>query len=171
MSSMTLNHPFVGEPIVPFVSHPVQRRIQKCTMAIGAMIHTRREPWLAGCAVAPFAGFVMTGTSCNRPLLLPEGRALAELTGHDALLLRHDAIRGTSFDMLLRDHEDWLFGYVAWRRRGSELWLIPTAGEGAFIRATGRGLVKETDAPFLDADERRRGIIRAIERPSFEGSL
>jgi hypothetical protein len=173
MNMMTAIRPEVGEPLIPYVSRPVVDRLQALLVAIDALIDTsagRRYPILAGCAVMPFARFVMTGTSCRRPLLLPELQLIAEHTGLDAGLLRFDADRGVTFDFVL-EGEQRHCGYVAWRRRGSDPWFIPTAGEGAFIRAGACGLECVDAPPFVSAAEREAGIIRAIESSSFAGRI
>ena len=159
-----------GEPFVPPYRRALASRLEAFAHAIGLRAGIV-DPRFAGCLLAECSGFAIFGTSCSRPLLLPEGRLLAQQTGLDVLLLRHDADRGSSFDLLPRDQPSWLLGYVAWKRPGEDLWLIPTADEGPFIRASGMGLEQDVAAPFGDAEARRSGIQRAIERPTFEGSL
>jgi hypothetical protein len=174
MNMMTSIRPDMGGPLMPHVSRPVVDRLQALLVAIGALIDTgaaRKNPLLGGCAVAPFAGFVTTGTTCRRPLLFPEVQQIAEQTGFDALLLRFDVDRGTSFDLTLEEGERRLCRYVAWRRRGGDPWLIPTAGDGPFIQATAWGLECRDTPPFHSCTEREAGIIRAIHNPSFAGRL
>jgi hypothetical protein len=174
MNMMTTIRPEVGEPLIPYVSRPVVDRLQALLVAIDALIDIsagRRYPILAGCAVMPFARFVMTGTSCRRPLLLPELQLIAERTGLDSALLRFDVARGVTFDLVLEEGARRLCGYVAWRRRGGDPWFIPTVGEGPFIRAGACGLECVDTPPFVSAAEREAGIIRAIENSSFEGRI
>jgi hypothetical protein len=174
MNMMTAIRPQVGEPLIPYVSRPVVDRLQALLVAIDALIDLNaglRYPILAGCAVMPFARFVMTGTSCRRPLLLPELQLIAEQTGLDAVLLRLDAERGVTFDIVLDEGARRLCGYVAWRRSGGDPWFIPTVGEGPFIRAGASGLECVDAPPFASTAEREAGIIRAIESSSFAGRI
>lgn len=87
------------------------------------------------------------------------------------ILQRFDAVRGSSFDILLRSSENWLCRYLAWRRRDGHLWLIPTAAKGPYVQATGWGLHCEPTPPYTSDMERVRGIILALESPSFEGTI
>lgn len=174
MNMMTSIRAAADTPLIPYVSRPVVERLQGLLVAIDALIDTgtaKTNPSLSGCAVAPFARFVATGTSCRRPLLFPEVQQIAEQTGFDVLLLRYDAERGVSFDIHLQVGGRQLCHYVAWRRRDGDPWLIPTVGDGPFIHATAWGLECRTTPPFLNVGERERGIIRAIDNPSFAGSL
>jgi len=170
MLTQTADRLRAGEPFVPPYRRALASRLEAFAHAIGLRAGII-DPRFAGCLLAECSGFAIFGTSCSRPLLLPEGQLLAQETGLDVNLLRHDIDRGSSFDLLLRGQPNWLLGYVAWRRSGSDLWLIPTAGEGPFIRASGMGLEQNVAAPFGDADARRVGIQRAIDGPTFEGSL
>ena len=170
MLTQTSNRPLAGEPFVPPYGRALASRLEAFAHAIGLRAGIV-DPRFSGCLLAECSGFAIFGTSCSRPLLLPEGRLLAQETGLDVLLLRHDVDRGSSFDLLLRGQPNWLLAYVAWRQRGGDLWLIPTAGDGPFIRASGMGLEQDETAPFGDAEARRLGFQRAIDRPNFEGSL
>lgn len=174
MNMMTSIRPHMDGPLMAHISRPVVDRLQSLLVSIDALIDVtagQRYPFLAGCAVQPFARFIATGTSCQRPLLLPEARLIAQRTGFDTLLLRHDPERGTTFDFALEGGERALHRYVAWRRRGNDVWFIPTSGDGPFIRATDAGLLCGSTPPFLNLEEREAGIIRAIASSSFEGSL
>lgn len=170
MLMQTTERPLAGEPFVPPYRHVLAMRLEALARAIGLRAGVI-DPRFPGCLQAPCSNLAIFGTSCSRPLLLPEGRMLGQETALDVILLRHDVDRGSSFDVLLHGQPHWLLGYAAWARRGGDLWLIPTAGDGPFLRATVAGLEAEDAAPFHDAEERRRGIMRAIVSPTFEGSL
>ncbi len=174
MNMMTIDRPLTGEPLLPPTTQRVINRRDAALRAIGAMIDPeadRNNPRLAGCAVAPHAGFVMAATSLPRPMLFRECERIADGTAYDTLLLRFDPDRGVSFDILFRDSERWLCRYLAWRRRDSDLWLIPSAGDAPYIRTTAWEIEREPAPPFVSALEREAGIIRAIDNPSFEGGI
>ncbi|MXO65956.1 hypothetical protein [Altericroceibacterium endophyticum] len=150
----------------------VIHRLQSVASAINAVIGkdgSALDPLFTQAIVLPIAGVVVMGTGRRRPLYFGSAERLADLTGMDVLVLRFDAARGASFDILLRGAARWLSGYLAWRRRDSELWLIPSAGTGPCIRASHAGLVVEENAPFLDLQDRYAGIITAKTHTSFEG--
>ena len=117
------------------------------------------------------ANLVVAGTNCPQPMWYPECTAMVDATGMELMLLRFHPDRGASFDIL--DHQSlfWCIHHLAWRRRGGDLWFIPQVGSGPYIRLTASGLRCEAIPPFHSLAERYAGIIRAIERPSFEGSL
>ena len=129
------------------------------------------NPLLAGCLDAPDANLALAVTSCGRPLVLAEAELIAQLTGRHMAVLRFDAYRGVSFDILRKESSRWLCHYLAWRRGDDDLWLIPSTTDGVFIRVTASGPEYEEAPPFSSAWERHAGIIRAIESPSFEGGL
>lgn len=116
MNMMTSLRPHMGEPLIPHVSRPVADRLQSLLIGINALINLSagvRYPALAGCAVQPYAGFVMTGTSCQRPLLFSEMQQIADMTGFDVVLMRYDADRGCSFDIILQEGDRKLIRYLA----------------------------------------------------------
>ncbi|KZX94682.1 hypothetical protein A3718_07035 [Erythrobacter sp. HI0019] len=111
----------------------------------------------------------LAATSCDRPLLYPECELMAQITGMDLILLRFDALHGASFDVLLNEASEWLNHYVAWRLDLSSLWLIPCAGSGPYFRLSSDGLEPCELPPFETGYQRYAGIMRAAEKPSFEG--
>jgi hypothetical protein len=104
-------------------------------------------------------------------LLFREGELIGDASGHAIILLRFDADRGTSFDILPYGRERWLCRYLAWRQGRGDLWLIPSAAKAPYIRACGWGLEQVETPPFDSEDERHAGIIRALDNPSFEGEI
>jgi hypothetical protein len=172
MSYMSFERPLTGGPLLTPTTRRVTSRRDAVLSAIGASIYSeaaRNNPFLTGCTVAPHARFVLAATSLDRPLLFPECDLVAQCTEFDVLLLRFDPDRGTNFDLLLQGNDRWLCRYLAWRKGYEDLWFIPTAGEGPFIRASGGGLERLCTAPFATAAERESGIILALDAPSFEG--
>ena len=166
--------PLTGEPVLPPTTQRVTNRHNAFVQAVGAMIDTQaaeKNGLLSGCAVAPYASLVIAATSLNRPLLYAECNLIAHSSGSDMILQRFDADRGSSFDILMRGSESWLCRHLAWRRRDGHLWLIPTAGDGPYVQVTGWGLHCEPTPPYMSDVERERGIILALETPSFAGSI
>jgi hypothetical protein len=174
MNMMVMNRPATGEPVLPHPSPRVVNRLEAFLIAFDPLIETHagiRNRLLAGSAVMPFANMALAGTSCGRPLLFNEGEKIARETGFDVVLLRYDAERGVTFDIRLQERPDWLCRHVAWRRGEGDLRLIPEAGTGPFLRVTGGGIECEQAIPFLNADERQAGIIRAVTDASFAGRI
>jgi hypothetical protein len=174
---MTL-HPLtplkVDQPLLPWTPRQVVRRMNAFQETMGARLDLSARlchPLFTNTLVMPSANLVLAGTSCSRPMYLREGALLADVSQSDVLFLRFDPDRGTTFDVLLRDAQGWLCGFVAWRRRDGDLWLIPEVGRERFICTSAWGLEYKLDPPFTSEWERGAGIIRAIEHPSFEGSI
>lgn len=173
MDTIVTSRPETGEPFAR-TPHRVRSRLFAAAVATGAIIDTdasKRSPLLTDAVVMPFANFALLGTGCARPLKFEEGEEIARVTGLDVLLMRFDPDRGVSFDVFDHRSTHWRCNHVAWRRRDGDLWLIPQASFGEFIRVGAWGLEYETEPPFASGEERYAGIIRAIEIPSFEGSL
>lgn len=173
MNMMLLERPVAGASLLPPSGNAVVSRMRTFATAIGGLVDTAaavRDPMLAGCVVMPYAGLVLAGTACRRPLIFREGDAVARHSRLDLVLLRFDAERGVTFDIRLQQRFDWLCHHVAWRRDG-DLWLIPEAGADPFIRVTAWGLEIEVEPPFVSADERASGIVRARTTPSFMGRI
>ena len=51
------------------------------------------------------------------------------------------------------------------------MWLVSARAPGPFLCLTGKGLDAHEGAPYSNGSERYAGIMRAIERPSFDGGL
>ena len=128
----------------------------------------RRDPLFAGCLLMWQADLLLVGTSCRRPLVFAEAERLAEYSGRDLVMLRYDAERGTTVDLYLQSRADWLVRYQTWRQ-GGDMWLIPDASDGPFIRADMCGLKLEEAAPFADAEDRARGLNHGRGLPMFNG--
>ena len=172
MTYMTSERPLVGEPLLTPTSQRVIALRNAAVRASGVYIDrdaAANNASLTNCAVAPYARLVMAATMLSRPLLFPECNQIAQFTGFDLALLRYHPDRGTSFDFLLQDQENWLCRHLAWREWGEPLWFIPTAGDGPYVRASGWGLTSHSTPPFSSVEEREAGIILALDYPSFEG--
>ncbi len=174
MNMMTTYRPPVGEPSLARTTQRVRSRAFATAAAIGAAIDPaagKDNVLLADSIVMPLANLALIGTNCARPLWFRDGETIASETGLDVMLLRFDPDRGATFDIL--DHQSlfWRCHYVAWRRRGGDLWLIPEVGFDCFIRAGAWGLDHEQEPPFASGSERYAGIIRAKDNPSSEGRI
>ncbi|WP_156367389.1 hypothetical protein [Novosphingobium sp. KN65.2] len=159
---------------MPWTTQQVRNRMMALALAIGAEIDpeaSERHRSLAGTIVMPFAQLLIAGTNCQRPLLFPEMVHLARESGLEVVLSRFDATRGVSFDILLQDRANILYGYAAWRGEGHDLWFIPRLEEGPYLRALPSGLVRGDAAPFLNPEDRRTGLIRTVDLPIFEAGF
>lgn len=174
MNMMTTIRPGTGELPLARTTQRVRSRLHAAAAAMGAIIDTsasKLNPLLASSIVMPVAQVALTGTNCPPPLWFAECENMAKSTGLDALLMRFDPFRGVTFDTLDHNSLFWRCHHVAWRRRGGDLWLIPEVGRECFIRLGAWGLEFEQEPPFTSEWERRAGIIRAIDNPSFQGSI
>ena len=170
MNMMLMRRPTLGAAPLPTPSWPVMRRMEALAAAIDGPIDIApetRDPLFAGCMLMCQGDLMIAGTACRRPLMFAEVERLAQYSGRDFVLLRYDAERGTTFDLYLQTRADWLVRYQAWRRDG-DLWLVPDAGHGPFIRAGMCGLGLEDAAPFHDAVDRARGLDRGRGLPMFD---
>ena len=95
-------------------------------------------------------------------------KSVAVALPHFNLFLMNESASGT-FDVLLEGSQTWLCNYLAWRRDGGALWLVPAHTAGPFFRLSKEGLDAFEGAPYENGSQRYAGIIRAIETPSFEG--
>ena len=62
----------------------------------------------------------------------------------------------------------WLCNFLAWRRDGGNMWLVPARASAPYFCLNESGLEAYEGAPYANGSERYAGIIRAIERPSFD---
>lgn len=171
VTTMLMRRPILDAEALPMPSWPVMRRMGALAAAIDGPIDVGpgdRDPKLAGCLLLWQADLLIAGTACRRPLVFAEAERLAQYSGRDLALLRYDAERGTTFDLFLQSRADWLVRYQAWRRDG-DLWLIPDAGHGPFVRAGIFGPELEDAAPFAGAEDRARGLNHSRGLPMFNG--
>ncbi|EMD81905.1 hypothetical protein [Pacificimonas flava] len=171
MTIILLDRPETGEPFLPRMRRAVTARVHACAAEVDDLVDldvSRDHAILGGCAVMQYAGLIVTGTACRRPLLFAEGEALGRRTGLDLLLMRFDVQPcGTTFDIRLDANGAWLTNFALWRGRG-EMWLVPEAGEEACIKVTQFGLETCLPAPFASSDEREKGMVRAATFPTFK---
>ncbi|MBY6014693.1 hypothetical protein KUV75_07240 [Qipengyuania gaetbuli] len=172
MSLINLDRPLVGEPLLPRTTHRTRSRFGNFLTASGlsgGRDDEVNESVAAGFHLDREADLVVTTTSCDRPLFFAECEALAQFLQMDLVLLRFDPLLGASFDVLIAGSQSWLCDFLAWRRNGGDMWLVPARASGPFFCLNESGLEACEGAPYANGSERYAGIIRAIEAPSFEG--
>ncbi|MDP4573855.1 hypothetical protein Q9K02_01720 [Qipengyuania sp. G39] len=172
MNAISLQRPLEGEPMLRPITHRTGSRFASLLMSCGLVtVETARfdERIGGGLFESEEAGVVVTATSCDRPLLYHECEVLARFSRKDLILLRFDPLEGVTFDVLLEGGQAWQCNYLAWRREGDDLWLVPAHTEGPFFRLSENGLETFQGAPYENGYQRYAGIIRAVEAPSFEG--
>lgn len=172
MNVMTPNRPPEGEPLLPPTTHRTRSRLGSLIRASGLAGDDSSgldERISGGYFVDLSAAIALLATSCNRPLFYPEGEAFAQITQTDLVLLRFDPLDGVSFDLLQDGSRVWLCNYLAWRRSGEALWLVPSHSAGAFFRLSSAGLEAYDTAPYANGYQRFAGVIRGFQTPSFEG--
>ena len=174
MNMITLQRPLEGESVLP----PVTFRTFRTQSRFGAFLSAtglscEGEDMSAHTADGFYAdreaSVVMTATSCDRPLFFPECEALAQFLQMDLVLMRFDPLLGASFDVLMAGSQSWLCAFLAWRREGGDMWLVPARASGPYFCLNKNGLEACEGAPYENGSERYAGIIRAVENPSFEG--
>ena len=173
MSMITLQRPHGGEPLMPRTTYRTLSRFGAFLSATGLSRdsgETSAQP-MEGFHANQEAGVVVTATSCDRPLFFAECETLAQFLQMDLVLLRFDPLLGASFDVLMTGGQNWLCDFLAWRRDGGDIWLVPARASGPFFCLTGEGLDAYQGAPYSNGSERYAGIMRAIERPSFDGGF
>lgn len=173
MNISTLQRPLEGEPLLP----PITYRTFRTQSRFGAFLSAtglscEGEDMSAhtsdGFYADQSAGVVVTATSCDRPLFFRESEALAQFLQMDLVLMRFDPLLGASFDVLMAGSQGWLCDFLAWRRDGGDMWLVPARASGLYFCLNESGLEAWEGAPYANGSERYAGIIRAIEAPSFE---
>ena len=172
MNLVTLKRPVMGEPLLPQAAHRTRSRLAALVEACGVSLRGGEpldEQLNQGVVTSSAANLALAATSCDRPLLYPECELMAQILCMDLVLFRFDALYGASFDMLLNEAGEWLHHYVAWRLDLSGLWLIPCAGSVPYFRLSSDGLEPCELLPFQTGYQRYAGIMRAAEKPSFEG--
>ena len=174
MNMITLQRPLEGEPLLPpatYRTFRTQRRFGAFVSASGlSCAYDGMSARISdGFYADQEAGVVVTATSCDRPLFFPECEALTQFLQMDLVLMRFDPLLGASFDVLMAGSQSWLCDFLAWRRDGGDMWLVPARASGPYFCLNESGLEAYEGAPFANGSERYAGIIRAIEAPSFEG--
>ena len=174
MNMITLQRPHEGEPVLPPTIYRTFRTLGRFGAFLTATGLARESNELTARISDGFyadqeAGVVVTATSCDRPLFFPECEALAHFLQMDLVLMRFDPLLGASFDVLMAGSQGWLCDFLAWRRDGGDMWLVPARASGPYFCLNERGLEACEGAPYANGSERYTGVIRAIEAPSFEG--
>ena len=174
MKMISLHRPLKGDPLLPSIANRTFRTNSRFAAFLGAtgLSCTGEDmsaPNADGFHADREASVVVTATSCDRPLFFPECEALAQFLQMDLVLMRFDPLLGASFDVLMAGSQSWLCDFLAWRREGGDMWLVPARASGPYFCMNESGLEACEGAPYANGSERYTGIIRAIERPSFEG--
>ena len=174
MNMISLHRALEREPLLPSNTYRTFRTQSRFGAFLSATGLARESNEMSARTKEGFyadqeAGVVVTATSCDRPLFFPECEALAQFLQMDLVLLRFDPLLGASFDVLMAGNQGWLCDFLAWRRNGGDMWLVPARASGPYFCLNESGLEACEGAPYANGSERYTGIIRAIEAPSFEG--
>lgn len=150
--------------------HVKVRRLMLATSVLtDGRLESRPEtihPDLRNCLFASEAGIVIVGTRCPRPLMLPELVDIGNVVQRDAIVVRlgGDSKNDVTFDVYVFGAERADVAYRLWMPQPTGApWLVPTAGEGRYIRFDPAGFDASEDAPFTDEFDRRRGLVWASE--------
>ncbi|RIX31844.1 hypothetical protein [Sphingomonas edaphi] len=145
---------------------PVCARLQRLMLAT-ATIHEgdvvtspeQRYPELRNTFLMPIAGTIIAATKCDRPLGTREVQGVASVLNQDAIVIRPNEKALATFDVILRGAARPFCGYRLWVAQPSGCaWLVPTAGEMAFIRFDPLGLEVTCLPPYDSQTQRQRGL-------------
>lgn len=160
---------FYVDPI-PQPNIHVRRLMLATAMLIDGHLDTEPQhfhPYLRNCFLAPRAGIVIAGTRCPRPLMTREVINVSKAVARDAIIVRlGDDWRAAdvTFDVYQFGCDEPLLAYRLWMPQPTGLpWLIPSAGEGTFVRFDPDGLDIGDEPPFGSEFDRHRGLVWASE--------
>jgi hypothetical protein len=111
----------------------------------------------------PRAELLLVGTALSPPFHPEEARELADITGDSVAIIRveqdNHADRPFTIDILMAHAERWVSRYIPWQiHTSSELWFVPSQGEGRSFRVLPIGLLASPRAPFSSVYEREYGF-------------
>jgi len=122
----------------------------------------RFQPYLENCFLMPGADLIVGGTFCRRPVMLREFADVCRASESDGILVRlpEVSIPGlVSFDVKQAHNDRMLCVYRLWLQQPTgSAWLVPSAGEGPFVRLDPLGLDIGDEPPFASEIERYRGL-------------
>jgi hypothetical protein len=141
----------------------VRRLMLATTVAVDGFVDQTPEafhPALEHSFLMPQADIMVAGTRCSTPLLVREVRNIAAAFERDAIIVRAtEEPSHATFDVILRCVARPFLGYRLWiRQPAGAAWLVPSAGERAFVRLDPLGLEVACEAPYTDEVDRYRGI-------------
>lgn len=162
-----MSRPAPGAQTLPLVREAVRRPMIKIAREIGGQIDhfpERRFVNTDGALLLEEAGLLIMGTPMFRPIGGDLVAKIGARHGLNVLLLRFDSYH-VSFDLRIRGLHEWLTRYRRWSRGGG-LWFVPEDDGGLpYVRATRRGLIISSHAPFGNARQREEGITAANPWP------
>lgn len=121
----------------------------------------RFHPYLANTYLMADARLLIAGTRCRRPLYLREFADVCRPSGLDGLIVRLQDESGSavSFDVKPAGDDRMLCAYRLWMPQPSgAAWLVPSMGEGPFVRLDPLGIELVIEPPFSCEIERYRGL-------------
>jgi hypothetical protein len=154
---------------VPEPRVQIQRMMLATSMLVDGFVDTnpsRFQAYLLGTYLMPQAHLLITGTLCRRPLLLPEFAEVCRTAGLDGIIVRlqDERVSAVTFDLKQAGSDRMLCVYRLWMPRpNGPAWLIPSAGDGPFVRLDALGLDFVGEAPFLSEIDRFAGLQHGAE--------
>lgn len=154
---------------IPEPNDQVRRLMLATAMLIDGFLDESPEhfhPSLHNTFLAPQAGIIIAGTRCPRPLLTREIVNVAKAVERDAIVVRLGDEHGgrETFDIHQYGNPAMMMRYCLWMPQPTgAAWLIPTAGEDAFVRFDPHGFDVTDRPPFADCYDRHRGMVWASE--------
>lgn len=164
MGIQTQIRPTTVEP-VPATRAQALRTMLSTAMAVDGYLETdpgRFAAHLQNCYLMPQADLLIAGTMCGRPLMTREFANVCEVGRHDGILVRlagDPSSLVATFDVYQAGARTTHWAYRLWMcvPHGAA-WLVPTAGEGVFVRLDPLGLEFCDAAPFVSDLDRARGL-------------
>ena len=164
MGYQTHIRPTLVEPI-PATRAQALRTMLSVSMLVDGVVDTdpgRFERHLGNCFLMPQAGLLLAGTLCRRPLVSREFAQVCAASQYDGILVRiigDPSSPSVTFEIHQADIGATHWAYRLWMAMPSgPAWLVPSAGEGTFVRFHPLGLDFCDTAPFLCECERVRGL-------------
>ena len=143
----------------------VSRTLNALSQVIGGQVLARPSIDAAASPAVhlPRADFLLVGTGLARPYVVEEAQELAELTGDSVAIIRvgqDDHLdRPFTVDILMAHTEHWVSRYIPWQiHTSSDLWFVPSQGEGRSFRVLPAGFLMSPRAPFSSLYEREYGF-------------
>lgn len=141
----------------------IQRMMLATAMCVDGFVDRnpgRLQPYLSGTYLMPDAHLLLAGTLCRRPLVIREFANVCRAAGLDGIIVRllDERVSAVTFDVMQAGADRMLCVYRLWLPQpNGAAWLVPTAGEGSYVRVDPLGLEFVDEPPFSCEIDRYRG--------------
>jgi hypothetical protein len=150
------------EPI-PAPRIQIQRMMLATAMCVDGFVDCdpgRLQRYLSGTYLMPDAHLLLAGTLCRRPLVIREFADVCRAADLDGIIVRllDERVSAVTFDVMQARSDRMLCVYRLWLSQpAGAAWLVPTVGEGPYVRVDPLGLEFAAEPPFSCEVDRYRG--------------